>query len=449
MGFWLFVLVTGTLLTRPTELVPELRSVELYRWLLFACIGVSFMALFAQFDRRNEGRPITVCVLGLWLCVVLSHLTQGAAALAAEQGLIEFPKNAFVYLLLVGVVNSVRRFRIYVFWLLFFLTIMTILSLLGYFEFIMLSDLSELVDRVKVGAISVEVKRLRGPGLLFGDPNDVGSLFVFGFLLALPRLLDRSRGPSRLMWLGPMGLFLWALYLTHSRGALLGLLCGLAVLTAAKLGWRRMLAIAVVVLPVLFLIGGRAADFSTGKGTTSQQRVQVWSEGLQMYKEAPVFGIGANEFGPNLAKRLNMEDRKGLIAHNSYLQAFTELGFFGGALFAGAFYFALTLLSRPTDPQAASAPDLERNHLEYFRPYLLTAIAGYAGCLFSLSLNYLATTYIVLGLATVHMRLALEAAPAPVPTPRLNGPLMKRLAGVGVGALAFIYVFIRVFGRFS
>jgi O-antigen ligase len=308
-----------------------------------------------------------------------------------------------------------------------------------------------LKEKVRRGVVEIEVKRLRGPGRLFGDPNDVCAVFVFGILLCLSRITDKGRGAARWLWLTSLGLFGWALVLTQSRGGLLGLAAGLGVLGAIKIGWKRTLVLGVLALPLLYLAGPeRISDMSMSRETTSQQRVLIWAEGVQMFKESPVLGIGANEFSKKLAERLNLEENKGLIAHNSYVQAFTELGFFGGALFVGAFVLALTMLARPIDAPDAPPPDddPDRIDLERFRPYLLAATAGYAICLCSLSLNYISTTYMVLGLTAAYVRTAAEASPAPRELPVVDLGLARRLLVVGVAALGVLYVFIRVFGRF-
>jgi O-antigen ligase len=275
---------------------------------------------------------------------------------------------------------------------------------------------------------------------LFGDPNDVCSLFVVGIVLTLAQLADLKKGGVRWLWLIPLGLFFLALSLTRSRGGFLGLLGGLAVFCLARFGWRRALALAAVGLPVIFLaVAGRTTDLSTASGT-GQQRIQLWADGLLFFRGSPLFGIGTGQFSKHYGD-------DGLIAHNSYIQAFAEMGFLGGALFVGAFYLAVSLLARKTDP----GDDPEREELERVRPYLLGAVAGYAVCLFSLSLNYLATTYLVLGMVTAHLRLTapVELAPEAQPIPRFNFRLVQRLAGVGVMAVLGLYVFVRLFAQFA
>src|SRR5207245_3941796 len=107
-------------------------------------------------------------------------------------------------------------------------------------------------------------------------------------------------------------------------------------LLCARFGWRRAIGLAAVAVPVLFLLStGRQSHFEVGNpDDTAQARMRLWSEGLQLLREAPVFGVGYSEFG----------DRLGLVTHNSFIHCYAELGLFGGTLFAGAFYCAFWTL---------------------------------------------------------------------------------------------------------
>ncbi len=89
--------------------------------------------------------------------------------------------------------------------------------------------------------------------------------------------------------MAPLALFGYALALTNSRGGLLALLTAMLVLFQARFGWRKTLVLVPIVLPLMFLLfAGRQTEFTTSEGT-SQQRIQFWSEGLAMFRQAPVF----------------------------------------------------------------------------------------------------------------------------------------------------------------
>src|SRR5205823_3488992 len=94
--------------------------------------------------------------------------------------------------------------------------------------------------------------------------------------------------------------------------------------------------LAAVVLPALFaLFAGRQTDLSAAGGT-GQARIQLWSEGLALFREAPFFGVGQGSYAEHVDQ----------VAHNSFVECYAELGFFGGTLFLGAFFCAVCVLRR-------------------------------------------------------------------------------------------------------
>ena len=148
-----------------------------------------------------------------------------------------------------------------------------------------------------------------------------------------------------------------------------------------------------------------------------------------LFREAPVFGVGMNEF----------EAFVGHVAHNSYLQAFTELGFLGGSLFAGAIFLGLAMLrSLKTESRCIIDPELRRLH-----PYLTGAVAGYATGMLSLTLNYIVPTYMILGIIAAYGRMT--ATKPSVANPRFDLQLLGRFGIVAVVFLAGITLFVRLF----
>src|ERR1019366_8871364 len=76
-GFFLFVLVNAALFIRPAEIVPALVGWNIYEFLILACLALSIPAVLEQFTAKSlEMRPVTVCVLGVFLAILLSHLAQ-------------------------------------------------------------------------------------------------------------------------------------------------------------------------------------------------------------------------------------------------------------------------------------------------------------------------------------------------------------------------------------
>jgi O-antigen ligase len=233
----------------------------------------------------------------------------------------------------------------------------------------------------------------------------------------------------------PLGLCGYAELLTYSRGGFLGLLTGLGVLFAMRYGWRKSLLLGALLLPVLwFLFTGRATDLSTANQGTGQERIQLWSIGLQKLRDSPLFGIGKDQFS------LESGDT-GLGVHNSFLHCFAELGVFGGMCFLGVFYLAFLSLYRIGKSQdGVLAPELKR-----MQPFLTAVLAAHAACLMTISRNYIVPTYTVIGLVAAYINVAQAVPAAVLPLPRLDGRLVPRLAGASLAFLVCLWVFVRLF----
>jgi O-antigen ligase len=428
IGFALFLVLNATLFVRPGEIVPALIGWEIYQALILLCLLAAFPAILEQLQARSlESRPITVCVLALLLAVVLSHLSHARLEEAALFGW-DFFKLVLYFLLFVGLVTTPDRLRTLLRCLIVFAAFTTTLAILQYHGYITLPNL----DPIKEGYLDrtagrdSTVVRLVGSGL-FHDPNDLCSLLVVSILLALWALTDPNSGASRLLWLVALGLFLYGLKLTQSRGGLLALLAGLGMFFQARFGISKAIALGALLLPVLLLGGGRQTDLNTTSGT-GQDRIQLWSDGLTMFRDSPLFGVGRDEFAKSA----------GLVAHNSFLHAFAELGFFGGIFFVGAFAYSIESLHRRGRRRVILDPELRR-----LQPYLLGLLSGYSVGMMSLTLCYIIPTYTLLGAANVFLRLA-ETSP-PLPPARFDARLLVRLAGIGVGVMIVLYVFVRFF----
>jgi O-antigen ligase len=430
LGFFLFLVFNATLFIRPAEIVPDLLGLEIALFVALACLAVSFPLMLAQLSGRAlEAQPITVCVLGLQIAVVLSHLSHLFLTGAAVGGY-EFAKMVVYYLLFVGLITTPDRLRQLLLLLLCCSTVVAGLAVLQYHGTLQLPTLKPAFEVFwdPVAMHDVMLPRLQGTGI-FHDPNDLCIFLVVCILLSLYWLFDRRSGIWRGLWVGPLFLFGYALTLTHSRGGFLALLVGLLVFCGQRFGRTVTTLVVAAGAPLLLAMSiGRQMNFSLSEGT-GQNRIQLWSDGLLMFREAPIFGMGMNKYG----------EIAGKVAHNSFVHAFAELGFFGGLLFLGAFALALWSLYR-LGSRTRRIVDLEQRRLH---PYLLAVVAAYAAGMMSLTLNYVMPTYTILGLAVAYRNMTL-VEPSLLPL-RCDAPLLGRLVLLSIGFLMAMTLFVRIF----
>ncbi len=429
-GFGLFILLNGVLYLRPAEIVPGLLGLELYYYVILATLAVSFPVLLAQLRPRDlDNRPVTACVVGLLVAVVLSNLVHFNLQPLVD-GATEFAKILVYFLLFLGLVTTPGRLKQMLGWFALFVGGIALLTILQWHGVIDLPNMTPLKDNLwdKVLQKNVTVLRLQGSGI-FRDPNDLCVLMAIGILAGLYWLFKPNLGLYRWLWLAPLGAMAYALLLTGSRGGMLALLVGLLVFLRNRFGSTMTIVLGVLVLPaILLLAGDRQASLSTEEGT-SQARIQLWSDGLVLLRDAPLFGIGHDQY----------VEFAGQVAHNSYLHCFTELGFFGGILFLGAFYLALRDLTR-LGKVKAQILDPELRHLQ---PFVTGLLASYMVGMLSLTLPYVLPTYTVLAFAASYANMT--RTEPPLPAQRFDLKLCGRLALVGVIFLVCMTVFVRIF----
>lgn len=471
MRFFLFILANAMLFIRPSELVPELGEVELYRYVIAACLLVSLPAVVQQVFSRSLGvPPVAACVLGLFPAVILSHLANGNGEEAFEQGT-SFLKIVAYFLLVLSLITTTARLRQFLCWLGVFCAILTVIAVVRYHSSFGTpsqqpppepeSSVSSLEPKEKKKTMNhvavaekvrdpetgvlVDVQRMCGTGI-FNDPNDLALVLVTAIPLCLWWLTDPKRKSTRPLCIALILLFAYALFLTHSRGGLLALMAGLGALFYLRFGPAKAILAGMLALPIpLVVFAGRMTSISTSEGT-GQTRIQLWSDALFYFQQQPLFGVGLDNYGSVSSH----------VAHNSYLHSYVELGMLGGTFFVGAFYFALHGLYRArsaqqtpgaenlperaehTPPQPAppdADPELQRLH-----PYLMAMFVAYAVGISFLSRGNIVPTYLMLGLAVVYMRL--RATGTTIAWCKL---VPMRLAAVSVGYLIVSYTFVRVF----
>src|SRR5206468_3692790 len=146
-----------------------------------------------------------------------------------------------------------------------------------------------------------------GPGI-FSDPNDFSLILVTGILVLAHYAIELREVSRRLLLLVSMAVLAYAFALTNSRGGFLSFVAGAVGMLVARWGWRRSVPLAVAFLPLmLVLFAGRQTDINiANENDTAQGRIQIWREGLSLFRQNPVFGIGWQMY----------EDHVGHVAHN-------------------------------------------------------------------------------------------------------------------------------------
>lgn len=436
-GLALLVAVVTTLFVRPADLLPALNAWPIYQFLIIGCLGVSYRAALRQLSFKTIAiQPVTACVLMLLVSVALSHLAHGFLW-AARASTYEISKLVALFLLIVGLVNTPRRLFLFVKYLSIAITLVALLALLDRFDWYSINALESIEDRMRTDEHSiVKVDRIRGTGI-FNDPNDFGMILVTGLILCASSFMRPDSGLRRYAWLVPVAILMATLALTHSRGALLSLASVIPVAVVYRLGWK-------YAVPSLFVLPGLAMFFSARMTNvqamtqgTGQSRIQIWSDCLVLWKQSPLFGTGEGM----------LVDEIGVVAHNSFLHCFVELGVVGGTAFVACFTATLlglwSLRDRFWDPESEHST-VELHRLAHLRMFLFAAVSAYAIGILTISRQFVAPTFLILGLGSA----AQFVCPQSQPSLRLNNYFLATCVASGIGVLLLCQIAVRVFNRF-
>jgi len=200
----------------------------------------------------------------------------------------------------------------------------------------------------------VEGSRVAWIGI-FSSPNDLAFTLTVLFPLALALALG-STGWRRLLLVAVLAIDTVAIFLSYSRGGLLGFA---VVILLCLLCWAgplvRLPALAILALglsawlPAYWARDQGFRDLSADP--TVQQRFETIIAGVRMFEDHPWLGVGpgCSEIGwPIYAPHASISDSN-LHIHNTYVQALGEtglLGFLGFALFLASGVFKGRRLAR-------------------------------------------------------------------------------------------------------
>jgi len=179
---------------------------------------------------------------------------------------------------------------------------------------------------------------------IFANPNELAYILVMLVPLAAA-LAGHARYPMRIVLWAAISVYVVAIYLTFSRGSLIGLFA-VAVLFA-----MRQRGVLLKVVMGLLVAGGLAftaaswtrSDGLTNQDYTFQQRVVTVKAGLAMFAAHPLVGVGINcaVVAFPLYASDDFKSKGALVIHNTIIQALSETGIFGFVPFVLLIAFGL------------------------------------------------------------------------------------------------------------
>ena len=406
---FLFVYIySAFVLIRPHEYIPALMGKPILPVLLI--LGTAIWLIFGRkcfFVSQHK------LILVLLVIVSLSPLLQGWAGgilIAFE----EFYPIVVFYLLLVGSMDSSRKIRAF-YWLM--TSAAVIMSLHGIGQ-----------ERNGVGwsgAVPVMDGRITYVGI-FNDPNDLGNLFVATLPMMVYLYSYYKSFIVKISLLAAMFTTFYGIYLTNSRGALLGVAGMCWVYLAGKFGIVRAVIVSTFFLPIVLLAPSRMREISANEESAAG-RVDAWFAGLQMLTGSKFLGVGYGGF----------VDHHNLTAHNSFVLIFAELGIIGYFVWL-AFLFLSLVMAFTMMKQAMGRAREERTESEALAFPVFYSLIGFCVTAFFLSRSYNILLYLLCALSVANYVNSNDVVT--VTLSRYFGLIAK----LTIGSILFFFVIVKV-----
>ncbi len=336
------VIFTFFLYIPPATLVSALSPLHITRVIAI----FTFIIMLA----KEKGKKMSVFkdssqtkYLLLFMLIMLLSMTTSIWRSNTISAWMGFIKVFVGYFLVVNIVRSVKRLNI----------LTTVMILAG-----LIVGASAISNQLSNEVIISGPARMRAHFAgQFADPNDLALMFIMLIPFAIQKLFTQNKIFTKTLSLSALGIFIYGLILTGSRGGLLGFL---AILFLYFLRSRKKLlwATAGIVLFAVLWINAPQTYKERITGITSavkeeevsaMGRINAWEAGLDMMSHR-LFGVGAGNFGEGFYhyRPADAVDPAGFrrAAHNAFIQVGGETGFPGLIIFSLMILSALKAFNR-------------------------------------------------------------------------------------------------------
>ncbi|WP_068544423.1 O-antigen ligase family protein [Thalassotalea crassostreae] len=391
-GFFFLYLYTLSVLVRPHEMF--LISEEWIVIQIFAILGFLGMIIGQRPLKLTNQHYMLIAMLPL---IVFSGLINGSGFYGVEQAQRLLISSILPLILYTNLLSTANRQR----HLMFICILASVLMVHNGYSQHVNYDYDIKMGEGWAGSFSVGREEMRITYLgFFNDPNDLGMFLVMNIPF-LAYFYSESGGLiKKLIVITAFAFILYGIYITGSRGTLLGALGVISLYFFLKRAGIKLVIFAIVMAPIagtlIMSFGGLSSADSSADG-----RLQAWYDGIWMLLYNPVFGVGMGNF---------LEEH-GLVAHNSYIHVASELGIIGYSLWGGALTlttFTAYNIMKSTESLIGNSESNKSSLIGELKIHntLFFSLIGYLVTAFFLSRMFTLLLFIFLGMTIAsHLRL--------------------------------------------
>ena len=391
LGFFFLFLYTASVLIRPHEMFQI--SIQWITIQIF--IIIAFGATVAM-HRPIKMYPQHWMILGLVPLIIMSGFLNGSGMIGIDQSERVLVSALFPLFLYSNCITSIKRQHILMAVCLFAALLMVHN---GHVQQTAYQGAGWALGTYSVGYINLGERRITYLGF-FNDPNDIGMFLVMNIPFAI-YFYKKSQVVSKILMFSVLAALFYGIYLTGSRGTMLGAGALLAVYFIVMNAGPKLFITIVVLAPIAATV---IASLQSNIDESADGRLEAWYAGVLMLLHNPIFGIGMGQF---------LEEH-GLVAHNSYIHVAAELGVPGYSLWGGALIFtALTgylfvqdrISKKKLNDAETTLPPEEEAEL-FLNKTLFFSLVGFMITGFFISRMFTLLLFIFLGMAIAsHIRL--------------------------------------------
>lgn len=316
--------------------------------LILGTLAVLLALINGALARALKSRPgqlLTAFTLWMVLITPLSYWRGGSVNLLANQWL----KSIMVYVMIAGLAQTLRQCR----------QVMNTLAVAVLAAALIVLYFGTLV-----------AGRLAAPVGMLENPNDLAQILLLGLPFWYLLLIEKSRVPFRRLLAALCAApVLYVFLQTGSRGGLVAFaaMCAVIFVHASAAGrFKLMLVCMVIAITVLVTtpeaVTARLAvtlkpevteqgfldSYQMRAIESSQQRLSLFKESVELTIRNPLFGVGPGQFQSVQAKKAGEEGERAMWreTHCMYTQLSSENGLPGLFLYAAALFFCVRSANR-------------------------------------------------------------------------------------------------------
>lgn len=317
-AFILLFLYTAAVLIRPHEMFEESRT-----WIIIKVFAILCFIAALIGQRPLKLYPQHWMLFALTPLIVMSGFLNGSGMTGVDEAIQLFVSSIIPLFLYSTCVTTIKRQHALMFVCLFTALIMVHN---GHVQQTAFMGNGWALYTHSVGYIDLGERRITYLGF-FSDPNDLGMFLV----MCLPFTVyfyNKGKAFTKVIMLCILATLLYGIYLTGSRGTMLGTGSLVGVYFLVTYAGPRLFIAAMVLAPIAATV---AASLQQNIDASANGRLEAWYHGIQMMLANPIFGVGKGRFF----------EEHGLVAHNSYVHIVGELGIPGYSLWGGALIFTV------------------------------------------------------------------------------------------------------------